>query len=59
MKRLLLASLFALLGVILATEGAMAMVNLPGHIPEPLKMMLFGFSLIALASFGQQSFSKR
>ena len=59
MKRLLLAFLFALLVVFLATEGAMAMVNLPGHLPEPVKMLLFGFSLIALASFGRHSFSKR
>ena len=59
MKKLLLVLLFVLLGVFLASESAMAMVNLPGHIPETVRMLLFGCSLIALASFGRQNLSKK
>ena len=59
MKKLVLIFLFVLLGVLFASESAMAMVNLPGLIPEPVKMLMFGCSLIALASFGRQNLFKR
>ena len=59
MKKLLLVLLFLPLGVFFSSESAMAMVNMPGYLPEPVQMLLFGFSLIALASFGRKrSFKK-
>ena len=59
MKKLLLILLFVLMGVFLASESAMAMVNIPGHLPESIKMLLFGCSLIALASFGRKKSFKK
>jgi hypothetical protein len=59
MKKLLIVFLFGFLGVFFASESAMAMVNMPGYLPEPVQMLLFGFSLIALASFGRKKSFKK
>lgn len=59
MKKLLLVLLFVPLGVFFASESAMAMVNMSGHLPEPVQLLLFGFSLIAVASFGRKRSFKR
>ena len=47
------------MAVFSASESAMAMANIPGHLPESIKVLLFGCGLIVLASFGRKKTFKK